>query len=280
VRTHDETRWEQVATGFEFLEGPVWHPDGYLIFSDIPGDTIYAIIGGETQIYRRPSAKSNGLAIDTQGRLLACEHKKRRVSLTQADGEIVVLASHYRGARLNSPNDVVVKSDGAIYFTDPAYGLDDGERELDSEDVYRIAPDGSVARVATGFTRPNGLAFSPDERILYIDDTVEQRIRTFDVRPDGALAGGETFAELFGPGEGRPDGMKVDARGNVHCTGPGGVWVFEPDGTQVAMWQTPERAANLAFGDEDGRTLYIAATSSVYRMRNEHAGAVVAGVNR
>lgn len=267
---------KRLATGFRFTEGPVWHPDGYLVFSDIPGDTIYSLNGDKAEAFRRPSGNSNGLTFDRQGRLVACEHGNRRVSLTLADGRVIALATHYRGKRLNSPNDVVVKSDGAVYFTDPPYGVREADRELDFQGVYRIGPGGELALLADDFAKPNGLAFSPDEKVLYVDDTDEQWVRAFDVRQDGLVENGRVFARLEGPGEGRPDGMKVDVEGNVYVTGPGGVWVFAPDGKRLETIETPEVPANVAFGGEDGRTLYITARTSVYSVRVRHAGAVIA----
>jgi len=270
ARTSELTR---LATGFQFTEGPVWHPDGYLIFSDIPADTIYRLQGGATDVFRRPSGNSNGLAFDREGRLVACEHGNRRVSVTQTDGTVVPVATHYQGKRLNSPNDVVVKSDGSIYFTDPPYGVRPEDRELDFQGVYRLGADGGLTLLADDFVKPNGLAFSPDEKVLYVDDTDRGWIRAFDVREDGLLANGRVFARLEGPGHGRPDGMKVDVEGNVYCTGPGGVWVIGPDGRPLDVIETPEAAANVAFGGDDGRTLFITARASIYGVQVRHPGA-------
>jgi gluconolactonase len=266
---------KQLATGFQFTEGPVWLPEGYLIFSDIPGDTIYSLKDGKAEVFRRPSGNSNGLTLDLEGRLIACEHGNRRVSLTQTDGKVSALATHYEGKRLNSPNDVAVKSDGAVYFTDPPYGVREQDRELDFQGVYRIGTDGKLTLLARDFVKPNGLAFSPDEKVLYVDDTDKQWVRAFDVKEDGTLASGRVFARLEGPGQGRPDGMKVDVKGNVYVTGPGGVWVFDPEGKHLETITTPEVAANVAFGGDDDRTLYITATHSVYSIRVKHAGAAV-----
>jgi len=266
---------ERLATGFQFTEGPVWHPDGYLIFSDIPADTIYSLKDGERDVFRRPSGNSNGLAFDREGRLVACEHGSRRVSATQKDGTVVPVATHYQGKRLNSPNDVVVKSDGSVYFTDPPYGVRPEDRELDFQGVYRIGPDGGLTLLADDFVKPNGLAFSPDEKVLYVDDTEKGWIRAFDVGEDGLLTEGRVFARLEGAGHGRPDGMKVDAEGNVYCTGPGGVWVISPAGEPIEVIETPEAAANVAFGGADGRTLYITARASIYSVQVRHPGAVV-----
>lgn len=266
-----DVRVEKVTGGFEFTEGPVWLPDGHLFFSDIPADIIYRWVPGtpKAEVFRSPSGNSNGLTLDAEGRLIACEHGNRRVSRTEKDGTVVALAQEYEGKKLNSPNDVVVHSSGSIYFTDPPYGLPEQRagKELDFNGVYRLAPDGTLTLLDKSFVRPNGLAFSPDEKTLYVDDSQDQLIRAFDVQPDGTLANGRLFAELKEPGkEGVPDGMKVDAQGNVFCTGPGGVWVFNPDGQLLGKIETPEVPANLAWGDQDFKTLYITARTGLYRV--------------
>jgi sugar lactone lactonase YvrE len=268
---------EKVAGGFQFTEGPVWIPAGYLLFSDIPANVIYKWAPGfdAAQVWREPSGHSNGLTLDRAGRLVACEHD-RRVSRTEADGTVVALAEQYEGRRLNSPNDIVCKSDGSIYFTDPPYGLPGQEegRELDFNGVYRLAPDGTLTLLDGSFERPNGLAFSPDEGVLYVDDTHKGHIRTFDVRPDGTLANGRVFVELKDPSkDGAPDGMKVDVQGNVFCTGPGGVWVLDPAGELLGVIEPPEVPANLAWGDDDLKTLYITARTGLYRIRVKTGGA-------
>jgi sugar lactone lactonase YvrE len=263
-----------VATGFTFTEGPVWRGDD-LLFSDIPNNrTIrYRPLpeGPEITTFRTPSGNANGLTLDRQGRLLACEHSGRRVSRVDENGRAETVVDNYRGKRLNSPNDVVVRSDGSIFFTDPPYGLRNGTegKELEFNGVYRIDPGGELHLLVDDFDRPNGLAFTPDERRLLIDDTVRGHIRIFDVADDGSLSNGRVFAELKGaPGErGAPDGMKVDTEGNVYCTGPAGVWVFDPNGRFLGRIVTPEVPANLAWGDPDWRTLYITARTSLYRIR-------------
>jgi sugar lactone lactonase YvrE len=268
---------EKVAGGFEFTEGPVWVPDGYLLFSDIPASTIYRWTPGSVsaEVFRAPSGRSNGLTLDREGRLLACEHD-RSLSRTEGDGSVVSLAERYEGKRLNSPNDVVVRSDGSIYFTDPPYGLPRQEegRELDFNGVYRLAPDGALTLLDDSFDRPNGLAFSPDERVLYVDDSRRGHIRAFDVQADGTLSNGLVFAEIREPGEqGVPDGMKVDVRGNVFCTGPGGIWVLDAAGEPLGVIRVPEVPANLAWGDDDLKTLYITARTGLYRLRVRTGGA-------
>jgi sugar lactone lactonase YvrE len=264
---------QELATGFQFTEGPVWHPAGYLLFSDIPANIIYRWEEGQpVRPWRTPSGHSNGLTYDRQGRLIACEHGNRRVSRLEPDGRVTVLASHYQGKRLNSPNDVVVRSDGSIYFTDPPYGIKPEEKELPFNGVYRISPQGDVELLVDDFDRCNGLAFSPDERTLYIDDTVRRHIRAFDVAPSGRLSRGRIFAEMVSDKEGGPDGMKLDVEGNIYCTGPGGLWVYRPDGELVGALYPPQRPANVAFGGPDRRTLFITARTSLYALRTKIPG--------
>ena len=270
-----DARVEQLAGGFQFTEGPVW-VDGALLFSDIPADTIYCWVPDDDrlEVYRTPSGHANGLTLDREGFLLACEHD-RRVSRTEPDGTVVTVADRYQGKRLNSPNDIVVRSDGSIYFTDPPYGLPGHTegKELDYNGVYRIALDGTVILLDDTFVRPNGLAFSPDEGTLYVDDTQQMHIRAFDVLPDGRIANGRIFAELRDPGAtGAPDGMKVDLQGNVLCTGPGGVWVFDPTGVLLGKIVPREVPANLAWGDDDLRTLYFTARTGLYCIRTLTGG--------
>ncbi len=270
---------QQLGTGCEFTEGPVWHAEGkFLLFSDIPANQMkkWTAEEGITN-FRVPSGKSNGLTYDKQGRLVAAEHANRRVSRTEADGTVVTVASHYEGKRLNSPNDVVLKSDGSIYFSDPPYGLTAeygvlGEQELDFQGVYRLSPDGqTLALLIDDFDRPNGLCFSPDESILYIDDTERMHIRAFDVQPDGTITNGRIFAEEEGD-DGVPDGMKIDVHGNVYLTGPGGIWIFDSSGEHLGVLQTPERAANLGWGGDDWSTLFITASTSLYSIQCKVSG--------
>ena len=266
---------ERIASGFEFTEGPVWMPGGYLLFSDIPADRIYKWTPeGGAEVWRAPSGNSNGLTIDRQSRLIACEHGNRRVSRTEADGSVVTLADRYQGGRLNSPNDVVVRSDGTIYFTDPPYGIEPEEREQPCNGLYRILPDGTLELLVDDFDRPNGLAFSPDESILYVDDSPRRHVRAFDVRRDGTLTRSRVIADMDHPQPGSPDGMKVDAEGHLYVAGATGVWVFDPDGTGLGVIVTPERPANLAWGDVDRKTLYVTARTSLYRFRVKVPGRV------
>jgi gluconolactonase len=266
---------ERLATGFQFTEGPVWMPDGYLLFSDIPANRIFKWTpDGQVEVWQEPSGNSNGLTIDPQNRLVVCEQGNRRVSRIEGDGAVVILADRYQGRLLNSPNDVVVKSDGTIYFSDPPYGIIPGEssryrkeQEQPWNGLYRILPDGGVELLVDDFDRPNGLAFSPDESMLYVDDTPRRHVRAFDVQPDGTLTNSRIIADMAHPQPGGPDGMKIDVEGHLYVTGATGIWVFEPDGTWLGVIVTPERPANLAWGDSDRKTLYITARTSLYRIR-------------
>jgi gluconolactonase len=265
---------EQVATGFGFTEGPIWCGD-YLLFSDIPQNRIIRwrmySDGPEVTTYRRPSGNSNGLTLDRSGRLIVCESSTRRITRTEVDGSVSVLAERYKGKRINSPNDVVVRSDGSIYFTDPftlfSFGKPVPPQELSFNGVYRIAPDGELVLVVDDFQTPNGLCFSPDESALYINDTMRRHIRAFDVNPDGSVSNGRMFFEMQSPERGAPDGMKVDQQGNVYCTGPGGFWIIEPGGKCLGRISLPEMPANFGWGDSDWKTLYITARTSIYRLR-------------
>ena len=273
---------EQIATNCQFTEGPLWNATGqFLLFSDIPANKMrkWDADSGMT-IFRDPSGKSNGLTYDKGGHLIACEHANRRVSFTTADGEVITIASHYQGKRLNSPNDIVVKSDGSLYFTDPPYGLSaafgaESEKELDFQGVYRLSADyETLTLLVDDFDRPNGICFSPDESILYINDTERMHVRAFDVQSDGTIANGRVFGEEEGD-NGKPDGMKVDVQGNVYLTGPNGIWVFASNGTHLGIILVPERAANLAWGGDDWKTLFITASTSVYRIACKIAGVAV-----
>jgi gluconolactonase len=272
--------FEKVAGGCLFTEGPLWHPrDGYLLWSDMPGDHLRRWSPAEgVTTFRKPCNMSNGLAWDRQGRLLACEHASSRVTRTEPDGRIVPLATHYQGKELNSPNDIVCAADGGIYFTDPPYGRAEfygvkREQELAFQGVYRVgtAP-GEPVLLVDDFDRPNGLCLSLDGRRLFVNDTARQHVRVFDVGPDGGLAGGRLWAETRGEGRGAPDGMKVDASGNLYCCGPGGIHVFAPDAACLGVIRVPEHTANFAWGDADHRSLYITASTSVYRIRTAVPG--------
>lgn len=265
----------RLADGFQFTEGPAWDPvNQRLFFSDIPGNTMYTYntVDG-VQVYRKPSNYSNGLTIDNQGCLFACEHRTRCITRTDTDGNVEVLATHYQGKRLNSPNDLILTRSCAIIFTDPHYGLTEGlggpaEQEQLHRGVYRLIPGQEPALLISDFDAPNGLALNPDESILYVDDSIHQHIRAFRVAPDWTLSGGEVLAELKEDGQaGVPDGLKVDISGNIFCTGPDGIWVLDTEGTLLARIHMPEVAANLNWGDEDRGTLYITASTGLYKLR-------------
>jgi gluconolactonase len=276
----DDVALERLATGFLFTEGPVWHPDEkHLTFSDMPGDQMrrWTAAGG-VKTFRKPSNKANGNTYDRAGRLLTCEHATSRVTRTEPDGSITVLATHYRGKELNSPNDIVVKSDGRIYFTDPTYGRMPHygvERAVQLEFccVYRMPADGSsLTLLADDFGQPNGLCFSRDEKRLFVNDTERGHIRVFDVGADGLLSGGAVWAEVKGSGNGAPDGMKLDRDGNLYCCGPGGLHVFSPDARSLGVIQTPEVVANFTWGDDDLRRIFLTASTSLYRVRTMTPG--------
>ena len=263
---------EKLASGFRFTEGPVWHPDGFLLFSDIPGDTIYKWTPGNgISIFRRPAGKPNGNTIDHQGHLITAQHD-RRLTRTENNGRVTILAEYFNGKRLNSPNDLVIHSDGSIYFTDPPYGISQKQEMLGFYGIYSLTSDGTLSLLNKEMVRPNGIAFSPDERKLYVSDSQKKNIRVFDVNSDGTLANGKVFATLLGKGKGVPDGMKVDIQGNVYCSGPGGIWIFSPNGELLHKILVPEVVTNLAWGDQDYKTLYITASTSLYRIRLNVAG--------
>ena len=284
----DDALIERIAGGFTFTEGPLWRGD-HLLFSDIPNNRIVrweeGPEGPSVSTFRFPSGRSNGLTLDKQGRLIACEHLGRRVSITQADGSVESLAETYDGKRLNSPNDVAVRSDGIIYFTDPPYGLlasdanpleADIPSELGFNGLYRVLSDGTVELLADNFIRPNGLAFTPDEQILYIDDTHARHIRAFDVAADGSLSNDRVFFTYLGVAdENGPDGMKIDVEGNLWVTGPGSTWVVSAQGEALGRIRPPEHPANLGFGGPDWKTLFLTAATSVYRLRVNVAGIAV-----
>jgi gluconolactonase len=257
---------EKVSGGFTFTEGPVWLASrGVLLFSDVPADTINQLQPPATiTVFRRPTGRSNGLGLDPQGRLVASEGDNRRVSRTLADGTVVTVADRWQGKRLNSPNDNITRSDGTIYFTDPPYGLPPGQpRELDFQGVFRVDPAGTLHLESAEFNRPNGVALSPDEKTLYIDDTADGLVRKFPIRPDGSLGASATFVPSTGGGG---DGMAVDDAGNVYVATDGGVKVYRPSGAPWGTIPVPEVPSNCAFGGADRKTLYITAKTSLYRV--------------
>jgi gluconolactonase len=271
---------QQVLSGFEFVEGPAWHPGKQqLVFSDIIGDTMYRWRpGDELQVLRKPSHMANGNTWDDEGRLLTCEHATSRVSRCDADDNYEVLVSHYQGCKLNSPNDIVVKRDGSIYFTDPNSGRSETygvarPQELGFQGVYRLDPDSlEISLLIDDFSKPNGLCFSRDESLLFVNDTNRQHIRVFEVLDDGSIDHGRLFAETGGSEPGVADGMKIDSAGNLYCCGSGGIHVFDREGERIGIVATPEFAANFTWGGDDLTDFYITATHSVYRLRTKVPG--------
>ncbi|MCP4166242.1 MAG: SMP-30/gluconolactonase/LRE family protein [Chloroflexi bacterium] len=275
-----EVELEQLASGFIFTEGPVWQgEEGCLIFSDIPANKMYRLSADEDiSIFRDPSHNANGNTLDRQNRILTCEHATSRVTRQNVDGSIEVLASHFGDKELNSPNDIIVRADGSIYFTDPPYGRVERvgvprSQQLDFQGVYRLDPvSNDLSLLIDDFDKPNGLCFSVDERRLFVDDTARGHIRVFDIEPEGTLSPGRVWAELEGEGIGGADGMKIDSEGNLYCTGPGGIHIFDPTANYLGVLRMPEQAANLCFGDADKRSLYITASTSIYRLRTRIPG--------
>jgi gluconolactonase len=281
---------ERVAGGLTFCEGPLWRGD-HLLFSDIHKGRIArwrpTAEGPELTTWSR--GPTNGLAADKKGRVLSAEHHGRRVSVVAADGSRTTLVDRYQGKRLNSPNDIVVKSDETIYFTDPPYGVHAGlvgqpkpdlwwreeipGKEQPCNGVYRIDAQGRLTLLVDDFELPNGLAFSPDEKTMYVDDSARSHIRAFAVRPDGTLANGRVLLDMSSSDPNVADGLKVDVAGNIFCTGPGGVWVCRPDGELLGRIILPELPANLGWG-EDGSVLFITARTSVYRLQTGTRGAL------
>lgn len=289
---------DKLANGFSFTEGPVWHPDGYLLFSDPNTNTIYRFNpannnvtiymthsgygGADIGQYHQPG--SNGLAIDAEGRLLIDQHGNRRVVRMEKKGPVTVLAKEFDGKRLNSPNDLVIKSDGSIYFTDPPYGLpglfEDKNKALPYSGVYRIS-NGQVQLLSTDLGGPNGIAFSPDEKYLYVSNWDIRDIHhtktlwRYEVQSDGTLSKGKIFFDWnWTENDEALDGIKVDVKGNLFVSAPGGVYVLSPEGTLLGKIVTPERPANMAWGDADGKTLYLTAHTSLYRIRTLTGGKI------
>jgi len=265
---------QRLATGFVFTEGPLWHPDGFYYFVDVRSSVLYRVTPGRApEVVRDKTGAGNGTTFDLQGRLVLCEGDNRRVTRTGADGRLEVLMDRFEGKRLNRPNDVVCRSDGSLWFTDPGLRVPLAERELPHAGVYRIAPDGTTALMAD-CEYPNGLAFSPDERTLYVANTRwTQYVHAFELDAAGTVRRRRIFADMSSDEtDGVPDGMKVDVEGRLYCTGPGGTWVFAPDGTRLGIIRTPEVPANLAFGGPDLRTLFLTARTSIYTLRTKVPG--------
>jgi gluconolactonase len=288
---------EKVGDDFGFLEGPVWvhaKNQGYLLFSDIPANVIrkwdpktgFSVfleksgftgtdasdVGGQSNNGKGlvNLIGSNGITLDRQGRVVYCAHGDRQIVRLEKNGKRTVLATRYEGKRLNSPNDLVFKSDGALYYTDPTAGLrlqdKDPKRELPFNGVYRLAK-GKVTLLSKDFARPNGIAFSPDEKYLYVNDTAKKIIMRFEVQRDGGVKDGQVITDMNSDtAPGAPDGMKVDQKGNIYCTGPGGFWIMSPEGRHLATVKTKELPANLGWGDADGKALYLTARTGLYRI--------------
>ena len=277
---------EELADGFGGdqgpAEGPVWLKEGgYLLFSDIHNNRVmqWSPQGG-LSVSREPTNRANGQTRDLQGRLVICEHDSRRVTRLEHDGSITVIANSFKGRQLNRPNDVVVKSDGSIYFTDPwTHGRPQEQWDLDFAGVFRVSPDlGTLTLLVQDFILPNGLAFSTDESVLYINDSRTARIRAFDVLPTGALAlaTDRIFCDLRGERPGVPDGMKVDVEGNVYCGGSGGVWVLDSSGKHLGTIVHGQPATtNVAWGDADWKTMYITSRNTLMRVRLDIPGVPV-----
>jgi gluconolactonase len=268
---------ERLATGFTFTEGPLYHPDGFYYFVDVRESKFYRLRpGGAAELLREDTGEGNGTTFDPQGRLVICEGGNRRLTRWPADGKFAsseALVDRFEGKRLSRPNDVLCRSDGSVWFTNPGLRIPLGERELDPSAVYRVAPDGAVSHVAD-FEYPNGLAFSPDERTLYVANTrFAMYIHALELDSAGHVTRRRIFADMSSDEPiGVPDGMKVDAAGRVFCTGPGGTWVFAPDGERIGIIKTPEVPANLCFGGPDLKTLFFTAHTSVYALRVQTPG--------
>ncbi len=266
----------RVAGDLGFTEGPVWDQAGFIYVSDEVQNKIYRVFLDGRKEELISLGDPDGNTYDRQHRLIDCASVLRAIIALTPDGKYTVLADHYQGKKFNSPNDVVIGPDGAIYFTDPTLDLVEGQKqEMPFQGVYRLDEKGDVLLLTKDLTQPNGLAFSPDGKRLYVDDSEQRNIRVFDVARDGTLSNGRIFGEeQGGKHEGVPDGIKVDHDGNLFVTGPKGIWVWDPQGNHLGTIEMPEQPANLAWGDDDYRTLYITATTSVYRLRTKARGFV------
>ncbi|MEC7536156.1 MAG: SMP-30/gluconolactonase/LRE family protein [Pseudomonadota bacterium] len=271
------------ATGFVFTEGPVWHPNDVWYFNDIRPGAMYRMVLGEAPELIRKTEGGNGMTFDLEGRLVQCEGEGNRISRAEHDGTVSVLVDRFEGRRFNRPNDIICHSDGSLYFTDPSMRIPFDRREqpgTDGEDgvyagacVYRISSNGEDIKAIFTCEYPNGLALSPDERTLYVANTRStQYIHAVDIDKEGRASNRRIFADLSGAEPGIPDGMKVDQEGRVFCTGPGGIWVHEPDGTHIGIIRLPEMAVNFAFGGSDLTTLFVCAVTSVYTLQVKTPG--------
>ena len=269
-----DAKLEKVAGSFGFTEGPVWDPRGFLYVSDEEKNKLVRVYPDGRVETLLEIGDPDGSTLDAKGRLVTTASVLRAIIRVDPDGKYKVLADKYDAKKFNSPNDVILGPDGALYFTDPTLDLPKGEKqELSYQGVYRLGTDGSVRLLTTDLAQPNGLAFSPDGKRLYIDDTQRQDIRVYDVGLNGELKNGRVFGKEEGR-DGVPDGMRVDRHGNVFVTGPGGIWVWDPQGNHLGTILMPESTANLNWGDADYRTLYITASTSVYRLKTRTRGFV------
>ena len=263
---------EKLAGGLKFTEGPVWSKQGFLLFSDIPGNIIYKWEKTKLSEYLNPSGNSNGLAFDKNGNLIACQHGTRSLQSIDANKKSTTLIDSYQGKKLNSPNDLAIKSDGSIYFTDPPFGLakqdEDSTKELKFNGVYRFK-DGKITLLDSSFVRPNGIAFSPDEKFLYVSQSEVDLIwKKFEVTKEGLLANGKVFYQASKlQGKGYADGLKLDVKGNLYCTAPGGIAIFTPAGKHLGTIHFPEITTNCVFGDADKKTLYVTGGNSLYKVK-------------
>ncbi len=265
---------EEVTSGYEFTEGPYWHPDGFLLFSDIPANTIYKWKPGasESEVFLKPSDHSNGITATPKGMLVLAQHDGK-ISLVDRDKSVTTAADSYNGKRLNSPNDVTATSDGTIYFTDPPFGVSEENRELPFSGVYMLKPNGDPQLQFDGFNLPNGIVLSPDESKVYVNDTATGQILVFDRAEDGSLTNKRKFANVGPSGEsGAADGMVVDSEGRLYSTGPGGISVFSVDGEKITSIEMSVRATNLEWGGADLDQLYLTTPSTVYRLEMDVTG--------
>ncbi len=261
---------EKFTSGYTFTEGPVWSKDGYLLFSDVPNNRIWRVRPGQKpEIFREPSEGANGNTFDAKGNLYTCESRSRRVTRTDRKGNVEVLAERYQGKRLNAPNDIVVRRDGHVYFTDPAFGRQADTRELDFYGVYHISPKGELELIAKPEGRPNGITLSPDGRTLYVANSDERNIRAYNVARDGKTSRERVLVSGI---QGPPDGIRTDEKGNLYVTAQH-LFIYSPAGKLLHTFEMGETPSNCAFGDPDFQTLYITARTSVYRLRLEVKGA-------
>lgn len=269
----ETTSFETISSGHVFTEGPLWHPDGSFYFTDLRSNRLYRMVPGQKPTLVRETDGGNGTTFDMQGRLINCEGMGRRVTRTEADGTVTVLVDRFEGKRLSRPNDVICRSDGTLFFTDPCILVPLADREIGEGAIYRITPDGDTHFVAW-CEYPNGLALSADERTLFVANSRwTQYIHALTLDDAGNLARRRVFADMSADGtDGVPDGMKLDAAGRIFCTGVGGVWVFGPDGGKIGVIATAEVCANIAFGGADLRTLFLTASTSVLTLRVKTPG--------